>query len=337
MSVVASKLKNANSGPLQWAGLAWDLAIIVLVSVNLVLIVFDSLFAAAPVAAAIGNLSQGFHDWYAETVHARFRIIDLYFVAVFVTDVLLGWAVAVYERYYHRWFFYPFVHWYDVLGCIPLAGFRWLRALRVFSLMLRLQRMGLIDIRNWRIYAFFKKYYDILMEELSDRVVVNILDGIQIEVRRGGDLPQRIVREVFEPRKQRLAAAAGERFERTVSSAYDANRLDIQAYVGKLVQRAVEDNGTIRNLERVPMLGGYVGRSVEHAIQDAVNNVLDEAVASLRSPEFDVMLEHVADSILALLLDEETETDPELREAVIEVIDLLKEQARVKHWRDTYA
>jgi hypothetical protein len=321
---------------LQWAGLIWDLAIIVLVAANLSLIVFDTLFGVAPVAAGVAAVSQGFHDWYAEAVHARFRVIDLYFVAVFVADVLLGWAVAVYERYYHRWFFYPFVHWYDVIGCIPLAGFRWLRALRVFALILRLQRMSFIDVRGWRVYAFFKKYYDILMEELSDRVAVNILEGIQIEVRRGGDLPQRIVREVFEPRKQKLAAAASERLERTVTRTYAANRDEIQAYVGNLIRRAVEDNVTIRNLERVPMLGGYVGRSLSRAIRDAVNNVLDETVAGLRSPEFDAMLEHVADSILAMLIDEESETDPELREAVVEIIELLKEQTRLQHWKETY-
>lgn len=337
MSNVTAKLKNVVATPLQWAGLVWDFAIMALVAANLTLIVFDSLFAVGPIADAIGSLAPGFREWYAGTVHENFRMIDLYFVAIFATDVLIGWAVAAYERYYHRWFFYPFVHWYDVLGCIPLAGFRWLRMLRVFALIVRLQRMGLIDVRRWRIYAFFKKYYDILMEELSDRVVVNILDGLQIEVRRGGDLPQRIVRDVFQPRKRHLAAAAGERIDRAVSRTYDANRDEIQTYVGGLVRRAVEENAAIRRLERVPMLGGYVGRTLEEAIRDAVNSVLDGAVASLGEPEFQGMLEHIADSVLEMLADEEAETDPQLREAVIEVIDLLKEQAHVQHWKDIYA
>ncbi|HBZ99013.1 MAG TPA: preprotein translocase subunit SecA, partial [Pseudomonas sp.] len=52
------------------------------------------------------------------------------FVAVFLLDVLLGWTVALFERRYARWYYYPFAHWYDVLGCIPLAGVRWLRGLR---------------------------------------------------------------------------------------------------------------------------------------------------------------------------------------------------------------
>lgn len=337
MPTAAAKLRRASSAPLQWAGLAWDLAIIALVAANLVLIVFDTLFAVEPIAAGVAGLSQGFHDWYADAIHEHFKVIDLYFVAVFATDVLLGWAVAVYERRYHRWFFYPFVHWYDVLGCIPLAGFRWLRVLRGFALILRLQRMGLIDVRTWRVYAFFKKYYDIVMEELSDRVVENILDGIQAEVRRGGDLPQRIVREVFVPRKEKLATAASERIERTVTRTYDANRDEIQNYVSSLVRRAVEDNAAVRNLERVPMLGGYVGRTLERAIRDAVNNLLDEAVGSVSSPEFDAMIDHVADSILEMLLDDQVETDPDLRQAVIEVLDLLKQQARVQHWKETYA
>src|SRR5699024_12405934 len=103
-------------------------------------------------------------------VFPTFAFIDLCFVAVFAADVLFGWAVAIWQRTYYRWFFYPFLHWYDVLGCIPLSGFRWLRVLRLIALGVRLQRLEIIDVRNWRQYACLRHYYDIVVEDRSDRV-----------------------------------------------------------------------------------------------------------------------------------------------------------------------
>ncbi len=90
---------------------------------------------------------------------------------------MIRWAVAIARGTYHRWFFYPFVHWYDLLGCIPVGSFRWLRILRVVSLMFRLQKMGVVDFRDTYIGRSVIKYYRILVEEVSDRVVINVLEG----------------------------------------------------------------------------------------------------------------------------------------------------------------
>lgn len=323
---------------LEWAGLFWDVAIIGLVAINLGLIVFDTLFAAELFANLVGAVSPAFRDWYANTIHEHFFTIDLYFVTVFLLDVLIGWSVAVWRRTYHRWFFYPFVRWYDVLGCIPLAGFRWLRVLRAIALAVRLQRLGVIDIRNWRAYAFLRKYYDILVEEISDRVVENVLSGVQEEVHSGGgELSRRVITDVVQPRKQYLVKAVRTRAERTVTAAYANNRAEIQGYIAGLVDKAVSGNTAIAGLERIPMLGAAVTRSIEWAIRDAVNNVLDEAVAGLGSEDFDTMVQNVADSVFDMLLDEQAAADPEVNRAISEVIDLLKEQVRVQRWKETYA
>lgn len=334
----APVIRPSGRGTLAWAGLAWDLTVLALVAINLGLILFDSLFVSETFAAGVAWLSPGVHDWYAATVHEHFATIDLYFVAIFIADVLIGWGLAIWYQRYHRWFFYPFVHWYDVLGCIPLAGFRWLRVLRVLALGIRLQRLGLIDVRQWRAYAFAKKYYDILVEEVSDRVVVNVLDGIQEEVRSGGkDLTTRVLQEIIQPRRQQLVNVISQRIEAAVTKAYGDNRDEIQGYVSKLVNRAVSDNVAIAGVERVPMLGAAVTRSLEWAIRDAVNSVLDEAVTGLESDEFDDMVQHIADSVLAQLLETQASVSPDINEAIVEVVELLKEQVRVQRWKETYA
>lgn len=319
------------------AWLAWDVGIMALVAVNLALIAFDSLFVADAFAGLVGAVSPGFRDWYAATVHAHFAVIDLYFVAVFVADVLLGWTLAVIQQRYHRWFFYPFVHWYDVLGCIPLAGLRWLRVLRVFSLGIRLQRMGLIDVRRWRAFAFAQKYYDILVEEISDRVVTNVLDGVEQELQSdGSEFTGKILREVVQPRRDALVASLSTRVEATVLSAYAANREQIQAYATNLVDRAITSNAALAGLERVPMLGAAVARSIDWAIRDTVHNVLDEAVAGLDTPEFDALIQNIAGNVFDQLADERAAADPELRRALVQVLELLKDQVQVQQWKRRY-
>ncbi len=166
----------------EYAHIGWDLLILAAVVLNLSLLLFDSLFLIGPINQAIAAIAPGFHRFYDTAIHSRFIAIDLVFVSFFIADVLLGWAVAIAERRYHRWFFYPFVHWYDVLGCIPLSGFRWLRALRVISLLHRLHRLRLIDVTRWSVYRFFAKYYDILLEELSDRIALRLLGNAQEQI-----------------------------------------------------------------------------------------------------------------------------------------------------------
>lgn len=332
-------MPQSEKSTLDWVGLVWDVGIMVLVVLNLVLIVFDTLFAADVFAYLVGVASPAFRDWYAHTIHANFTSIDLYFVAIFALDVLIGWSVAVWRHTYHRWFFYPFVRFYDVLGCIPLAGFRWLRVLRVIALVVRLQRLGFIDVRHWYVYAVMRKYYAILVEEISDRVVVNVLGGVQDEVRSGaGDLSRRVITDVLEPRKQELVTAIRARAGHAVTHTYQANRPQIQAFVSMLVDRAVGGNTAITGLERIPMLGSAVTRSIEWAIRDAVNNVLDEIVEGLDSEAFDALVQNISNSVFDMISEgQATTSESDVDQAIVEIIDLLKEQVQKQRWKDTYA
>lgn len=319
----------------EWLGLAWDVGIMVLVAANLVLIVFDSIFVAHPVAAAVRALSPLFHDWYKTTVHANFITIDLYFVAVFAVDVLLGWSIAIRRRRFYRWFYYPFVHWYDVLGCIPLAGFRWLRVLRLIALALRLQRLGVINLWNWRVVALLRSYYDIGMEEVSDRVVLKVLDGVQDEVRNGGaDFQAQLMNGVIRPRKDRLAVDVGQQLQAVVARVYSDNRAEIRRYLDSIVDGAVHGNAAIAGLGRVPVLGTAATRSLEWALRDTVHNVVEEIVAGLSRQEFEQMLHKLFDSVFELLESEEAVASGQVRDIVVEVLDLVKAQVKVQRWRE---
>ncbi|PMR72113.1 ion transporter [Billgrantia endophytica] len=326
---------GSSSSSLERIHLVWDLLIILLVVTNLALLLFDSLFLLPPLNAAFEAVAPGLHSAYDRHIHDNFIAIDLVFVAIFVLDVLLGWAAAILERRYHRWFFYPFVHWYDVLGCIPVGGFRLLRILRVISLLHRLHRLGMIDIRRWRAYAFLAKYYDILVEELSDRVALRLLGNIQDQVRSSDSLSRRITEEVVVPRKQQLIHEISRRLEDMADSAYRANRADMMRYISALVGRALRESPEIKRLKRLP-LGGQVAKALNESLSDIACRLVHEAMEGLHSPDFNTLVEHLAESGLDAWLRVDEHTDQVTEQVLIDMLELIKAQVAQQRWKERY-
>ena len=333
--MLSRRVSRPLSPMLERLHLVWDLLIMVLVVANLALLLFDSLFLIGPLNDAFAAVSPGLHSAYDRHIHAVFIEIDLLFVTIFVLDVLLGWAVAIAERRYHRWFFYPFVHWYDVLGCIPVGGFRLLRILRVISLISRLQRLGLIDVRRWQLYDIYAKYYDIFFEELSDRVAIRLLGNMQEQIRSSDSLSTGIIERVVMPRKQQLIHELSRRLEEMTGNAYARNRQEIMHYISSLVGRTVAESQEIRRLRRLPM-GDSVARSMESSLRDLACRLVNEAMAGLRSPEFTALVERLADSGFDTWLQVDEHTDRVTEQVIVDMLELLKEQIAVKQWRQRY-
>lgn len=310
---------------------AWEAFIVLLVCINLLLILFDSLFALQPVSAVLADLVPELHARYQQSVHANFQYIDLGFVAIFVLDVLLGWTVALFERRYARWYYYPFAHWYDVLGCIPLAGLRWLRVLRVGALLIRLQRLGLIDMRGWAIYGLFSRYYYLLIEELSDRVMVRLFGRLQQEIGASDDLSRRLLQEVVRPRKQRLLNDISRRLQDMLETGYRDNRGAIEGYVSQLIHQALQNNPEMHNLRRLP-LGNRLASTLDEALSDIAARLLQGAVEGMRGPQFQALAGNLADEFFDAWVYQDENTDLALEELLVDVIEVLKQQVLDRRW-----
>lgn len=310
---------------------AWEAFIVLLVCINLSLILFDSLFALQPVSAVLADLAPELHARYQQSVHANFQYIDLGFVAIFVLDVLLGWTVALFERRYARWYYYPFAHWYDVLGCIPLAGLRWLRVLRVGALLIRLQRLGLIDMRGWAIYGLFSRYYYLLIEELSDRVMVRLFGRLQQEIGASDDLSRRLLQEVVRPRKQRLLNDISRRLQDMLETGYRDNRGAIEGYVSQLIHQALQNNPEMHNLRRLP-LGNRLASTLDDALSDIAARLLQGAVEGMRGPQFQALAGNLADEFFDAWVYQDENTDLALEELLVDVIEVLKQQVLDRRW-----
>ena len=312
-----------------------DLFMMAVLTVNLLLILFDFLFSSITLQNLIQSYLPAFFEFYNQHIHKDFFVIDLYFVAIYVVELLIRWGVAIRNQTYYRWFFFPFVHWYDVLGCIPIGSFRFLRVLRVISIMVRLQRLEIIDLTKTYIYKKVGKYVDILIEEITDRVIVNIIEGVQDEVKQGGPVTDNIVERVVRPQKTALVEWLSHRVQKVSEHNYANYREDIREYVDEKINEAIAENKEIQTIHQIPIVGSSLSGTLESAISDIVFNVLNGAINDLASSKNKVLVDELTDiAFEAILIQEE---DTRLNDIVVhtinESLEIIKDQVKIQQWK----
>lgn len=324
------------------AGLTLDLSMVGLIVINLLWIIFDSMWVVPQLRTALGwVLPQAWLQGYG-SIHENFFAIDLVFVSIFLAEFVLRWAEAVWNKRHSVWFVYPIVHWYDILGCIPVGGLRWLRVLRVFAILGRLQRLGFIDYTTWLPYRWAVGIYDVIMEEVSDRVVVRVLGGVQDELKAASGLERRIVDEVILPRRETLMAALSRRISNIGQSTYQDSRADLHAFITRTVSKSVHENREVKIINGIPLLGGPVGGLLDHAITDIVCRVIDELVAKLGTQEFSALFDEIGQSLFEALREATASQGDEPAEsqimlAIHDVLEVVKQQVSQRRWLDRLA
>jgi hypothetical protein len=98
---------------------------------------------------------------------------------------------------------FPFIHWYEILAIIP--HLRFLRLFRAGIIAYRLHELGYKVVPdNIRIKALF--YYSVVMEELSDRVVITVIDGVRQELETSSSHKD-IIHELVDHHRQLFTVA----------------------------------------------------------------------------------------------------------------------------------
>lgn len=121
----------------------------------------------------------------------HYLLLDAPFLAFFLTEFAISWFLAIRKKSYIAWFLYPVYHWYDVLGLIPIVEFRFFRLVRVYKIYLLLQTNQFTRILGNDLISRSIRYYsNIIKEEISDLVTIQILTEAQNEVKSGNSLDQ---------------------------------------------------------------------------------------------------------------------------------------------------
>lgn len=325
-------LKN-NNDQLFW--FIFDIVMVSLAIVNINLIIFDFLFSYNLAINFFSSFAPKLTHWYDVKIHQNFILIDLAFVAVFVVEFFFRWAVSLYQKEYEKWFFFPFARWYDVLGLIPIGSFRFLRILRVFSVLTRLHKMRVINIRESSFYPFFMRYYKIAIEEVSDRVVINVLDGVKDEMDSGDDITHQIVTKAIKPNTERMVNFTMDKVQLITQQILQKNQEDIKDYLFTKVENAVNDNSEMKMIKAVPGIGGIIRKQLDHAIADITYKVISGIVDDVATGDdvFSKEINEISYNVLDTLQNDE-ELEEIVKSLSVEIIEILKTQVAKKKWQE---
>ncbi|PCM45295.1 hypothetical protein [Marinobacter sp. ANT_B65] len=312
-----------------------DFLMLGLLIINLAFIIWDSIYNFAAIQSVLKEQLPAFHSLY-QPVHENFIFYDFMFVTVFLTEFFVRWGYAIRTKVYDRWYFYPFIHWYDLVGCIPVGSLRFLRILRVISIVYRLHQYKIIDVTSTGIYRFVNFYYEAFMEELSDRIVVKVLSGVQHELKLGSPLFEKIQNDILYPRREMLSGWISQRVAEAAKEGYVPNRGALRSYLEDRVNHALKQNVELSRLKYLPVVGSTIQETLEDAVGDIVANVIQQILEDLASSSNHAFIEDIVNTFIrGPGKPDSTEARNEaLIALIVEIIDAIKVQVRVKRWRE---
>ncbi|HNC64586.1 MAG TPA: hypothetical protein PK075_08075 [Chitinophagales bacterium] len=281
-------------------GLFWlDVFMIWLVIQNLIFFGFDWSFKFSLFRDLIYYISPVFYNWYEQKVHPNFADWDLIFVAIFLIEFIFRWGRAIRHNTYDIWWFYPFIHWYDVLGLVPMKGaFKLLRLFRLVGMFIKLQNMGVIDLSATRVYKQYKRFRTIFVEEISDLVIAKSLSSVQDELNKGIPFSNQIIEEIILPQKEKVIEVLAKTICHTVEVVYEKHRHELKRSLDTKVIQALQENKEIDTLRYLPGLGSVFQKMLDNAVSDVTFNVVDKVILDITQSENQKVIENIANDVL---------------------------------------
>src|SRR5690606_25442162 len=142
--------------------------------------------------------------------------------------------------------------------------------------------------------------------------------------------------DILYPRRGMLSDWLSERVAMAAQHGYVPNRGALRAYLEHRVDNALKQNLELSRLKYLPVVGPTIQDTLENAVGDIVANVIHQILEDLASSSNHAFIEDIVNVFLPepgeeVADDEETQA---LINLTLEVIDAVKDQVRVKRWRE---
>jgi hypothetical protein len=328
------KLRSADSSHL----FPVDLVMLFIVLANLLYLLFGFLFQFGFIRAILHSVSPAFDEWYAQHIFPHIFTYDLLFVFIYILELAFRWVRSMYRKKYDQWWFYPFVQWYDVLMCIPLnSHVRFLGLLRLFGLFYRLQRLGVFDITKTYFSKKTTVMSEVMIEEVSDRVIAKMISMAQNEIAEGSPVIDNIVQNVIRPREEIIVSYISSRISEAVDSTYEENRDEMKVYLERIISEAVKENKTVDSLRYIPGLGKIFQDTLDRAVGDITFKTIDKLLHDLSNPENTYGIHKVTKGLIRSMLANRHPQNDDLRKMVVNIahdsLEEIKKKVLIKEWK----
>jgi hypothetical protein len=253
---------------------------------------------------------------------------NVFFTIFLIGELSIRWLIAIFQKHYYRWFFFPFVHWYEVLGCLPIL--RPLRLLRAAVIAYRLYQLGYpILPRSWVRKGQF--YYELILEELSDRIIIRVIDGVSTELSQN-KTHYEIVERIIQKHKPMFIKTLFELLEKNLPNAINQNQTVISQYVSEAVERSLKNTPELQQIlqlmpvvgnllsNRLNVIGSRLGENIAlelmHPLTQIPNPLYAEIANQIGNLQIHTLdLEKLVDSI------------------IIESLQIIRDQVAIQQWK----
>ncbi|EXB05322.1 TPA: preprotein translocase subunit SecA [Acinetobacter baumannii] len=275
-------------------------------------------------------------SFYRTHLHPWVITSEAWFIGFLIIELLVRWVIAIVYKHHKRWFFFPFIHWYEILAIIPQL--RFLRLFRAGIIAYRLHELGYSVIpESWRKTGLF--YYRVVMEELSDRVVITVIDGIRYELETSSSHKQ-IIHDLVNHHREQFTVTLTALLQESLATALKEQKPAITRAVGQIVDQAIEDTPELTQLLRlIPLVGGRI----EQQIQSIGQRLGENISAGLIEPLIEGSAAHpnstyqlISQKISHINIDNH-ELEQLVESVVFETLEAVRKQVKVKQWQQTLA
>lgn len=270
--------------------------------------------------------------FYRSDLHPLVIKTEGWFILFLVAELAVRWIIAIIYKHHHRWFFFPFIHWYEVLAIIPYL--RFLRLIRAGIIAYRLHELGykVIPDNIMKIVLF---YYRVVMEELSDRVVVSVIDGIKYELDTSSS-HKKIIHDLVDHHREMFAQVLAEILQDALATELKAQQRLIADNVGQIVKQAIEDTPQLTQLLRlIPIAGSMIENQIQNIGQRLGENITNGLIDPLTTGS------HAQPNQIYTLISEKVShlnienkaLEQLVESAVYESLASVRKQVKIKQWQ----
>lgn len=234
----------------------------------------------------------------------NYLMMDAPFLVFFICEFAISWIIAIRKRKFIAWFLYPLYHWYDVLGLLPIVELRLFRLIRIYKISLILKTNRIIPIGDDIISRTLRYYGNIIKEEISDMVTIQILTESQEEIRSGSSLhiltnaidSHRTGIKMVAIRKLKEVASnqrLGKLIEHTIAEIIEKSDFSPRQF--PFIPKSWKDNlakeisTTLYNAFSQAILNSMDEESGRKSVENLVDFVIDEMEATAQDPEVNAL------------------------------------------------
>ena len=276
-------------------------------------------------------LERNYHRAYdlSGNLEDHFWLLDLPFLLLFATEFFARWLLAIRRRTHAKWFMFPILYWYDLLGIIPYTQFRFFRLFRLASIYVRLRSSTHTAVGEDFVSRTVAYVSNIITEEISDMVAIRILSGYQAGVR--DRIHVSIVRRTLDPRRQHVRDAVLDAVRRALASGTIED--EVRDLLSIALEQAIERT---QALQSIP-LPKRILKPLAHGIGEALFDALVETLTvTLDSERGRVVAEQIVDQSIEGIIESlfEGELDLLIQDLTVNVLEEIKREVAIKRWAE---